>query len=38
VKDINHTADQLWGNELGGAGEEGVGEVLGEVGGYGSGL
>jgi len=31
-------ADQLGGNELGGAGEEGWGEVLGERGGYGSGL
>jgi len=31
-------ADQLGGNELGGAGEEGVGEVLGGRGGYGSGL
>ena len=30
-------ADQLGGNQLGGA-EEGVGEVLGGLGGYGSGL
>ena len=29
--------DELGGNLLGGAGEEGVGEVLGERGGYGSG-
>ena len=31
-------ADELGGNLLGGAGEEGVGEVLGGRGGYGSGL
>ena len=31
-------ADQLGGNLLGGAGEEGLGEVLGGRGGYGSGL
>lgn len=31
-------ADELWSNLLGGAGEEGVGEVLGERGGYGCGL
>ena len=31
-------ADELGGNLLGGAGEEGLGEVLGELGGYGSGL
>jgi hypothetical protein len=31
-------ADELGGGLLGGAGEEGVGEVLGERGGYGSGL
>jgi len=31
-------ADELGGNELGGAGEEGWGEVLGGLGGYGSGL
>jgi len=31
-------ADELGGNLLGGAGEEGLGEVLGEQGGYGSGL
>ena len=31
-------ADQLGGNLLGGAAEEGVGEVLGGRGGYGSGL
>jgi len=31
-------ADELGGNELGGAGEEGLGEGLGERGGYGSGL
>jgi len=30
-------ADELGGNHLGGAGEEGLGEVLGERGGYGSG-
>ena len=30
-------ADELGGKLLGGAGEEGVGEVLGERGGYGSG-
>jgi len=30
-------ADQLGGNELGGAGEEGWGEVLGGLGGCGSG-
>jgi len=30
-------ADQLGGNELGGAGEEGLGKVLGGCGGYGSG-
>ena len=27
-------ADELWGDDLGGAGEEGVGEALGEVGVY----
>jgi len=31
-------ADQLGGNNLGGAGEEGLGEVLGGRGGYGSGF
>jgi hypothetical protein len=31
-------ADQLGGNDFGAAGEEGLGEALGEVGGYGSGL
>ena len=31
-------ADELGGNLLGGAGEEGLGEVLGGLGGYGSGL
>ena len=31
-------ADQLGGNDLGGAGEEGLGEVFGERPGYGSGL
>jgi len=31
-------ADQLGGDQLGGAGEEGLGEVLGGRGGYGSGL
>jgi len=31
-------ADQLGGNELGGAGEEGWGEMLGGRGGYGNGL
>ena len=31
-------ADQLGGNLLGGAGEEGLGEVLGGRGGYGSGF
>jgi len=31
-------ADELGGDLLGGAGEEGAGEVLGERGGYGSGL
>jgi hypothetical protein len=31
-------ADELGGNLLGGAGEEGEGEALGEVGGYGCGL
>jgi hypothetical protein len=31
-------ANQLSGNHLSGAAEEGVGEVLGEVGGYGGGL
>ena len=31
-------ADELGGNLLGGAGEEGLGEVLGERGGYGSGF
>ena len=30
--------DELGGNHFGRAGEEGVGEVLGEVGGYGGGL
>ena len=30
-------ANELGGDLLGGAGEEGLGEVLGEVGGYGSG-
>ena len=30
-------ADELGGDDLGGAGEEGLGEVLGERGGYGSG-
>jgi len=30
-------ADELGGDQLGGAGEEGLGEVLGERGGYGSG-
>jgi len=32
------TADELGGDDLGGAGEEGFWEVLGERGGYGSGL
>jgi len=31
-------ADELGGDQLGGAGEEGLGEVLGVGGGYGSGL
>ena len=31
-------ADELGGNLLGGAGEEGLGEVLGGRGGYGSGF
>ena len=31
-------ADELGGNHLGGAGEEVLGEALGVVGGYGSGL
>ena len=31
-------ADQLGGDDFGGAAEEGVGEVLGELGGYGCGL
>ena len=31
-------ADELRGNLLGGAGEAGLGEVLGGLGGYGSGL
>ena len=31
-------ADEVGGNQLGGAGEEGLGEVLGGLGGYGSGL
>ena len=31
-------ADELGGDDLGGAGEEGVGEVLGGRGGYGSGF
>ena len=31
-------ADELGGNLLGGAGEEGMGEVLGELGGFGSGF
>ena len=31
-------ADQLGGDDLGGAGKEGVGEVLGERGGYGGGF
>jgi hypothetical protein len=31
-------ADELGGNQLGGAGEEGLGEVLGGLGGYGSGM
>ena len=31
-------ADELGGNLLGGAAEEGLGEVLGERGGYGSGF
>ena len=31
-------ADELGGDDLGGAGEEGLGEVLGGLGGYGSGL
>ena len=31
-------ADELGGNQLGGAAEEGLGEVLGERGGYGGGL
>ena len=31
-------ADELGGNQLGGAGEEGLGEVLGGLGGYGGGL
>ena len=31
-------ADELGGDHLGGAGEEGLGKVLGEVGDYGSGL
>jgi hypothetical protein len=30
--------DELGGNQLGGAGEEGLGEVLGGLGGYGSGF
>jgi len=31
-------ADEVGGDQLGGAGEEGLGEVLGEHCGYGSGL
>ena len=31
-------ANELVGNKLSGAAEEGLGEVLGEVGGYGGGL
>ena len=31
-------ADEVGGNQLGGAGEEGLGEVLGGLGGYGSGF
>jgi len=31
-------ADELGGDQLGGVGEEGLGEVLGERGGYGSGV
>ncbi len=31
-------ADELGGDDLGGAGEEGLGEVLGRRGGYGSGF
>ena len=31
-------ADELGGDQLGGAGEEGLGEVLGGRGGYGSGF
>ena len=31
-------ADELRGNHLGGAGEEGLGKVLGGLGAYGSGL
>ena len=31
-------ADEVGGNLLGGAGEKGLGEVLGGLGGYGSGL
>ena len=31
-------ANELGGNDFGGAGEEGLGEVLGGRGGYGSGL
>ena len=45
VQPLNHfdaevvmLADELGGNLLGGAGEEGLGEVLGGLGGYGSGL
>ena len=31
-------ADEVGGDDLGGAGKEGLGEVLGERGGYGSGF
>ena len=34
----HQAADELWGNLLSWAGEEGVGEVLGGRGGYGSGF
>jgi hypothetical protein len=34
----HQAADELGGDDLGGAAEEGVGQVLGGRGGYGSGL
>lgn len=37
-QDLLQAADELGGDLLGGAGEEGMGEGLGERGGYGSGF